>query len=102
MRHISWTAGVLLAIGSAGAADPPVEKLDVKPRVIPAIEWTMPAGTPAEQVKAITDRQKQLQDAFFKKYKDAKSQDEKRRLAETEYPEPDAPARLLLEIATKN
>src|SRR5262245_10792187 len=101
MRHIPWTAGVLLTVGSAGAADPPVEKLDVPPRVIPPVEWKMPAGSPAEQVKAITEVQKRLQDEFFKKYKAAKEA-EKRRLAETEYPEPDAPAKLLLEIATKH
>src|SRR5262245_1387726 len=63
MRPMTWTAGVLLAAGLAGAADPPVEKLAIQPRVIPRIEWSMPPGTPAEQVKAITDRQKQLQDA---------------------------------------
>jgi len=101
MRHISWATGVLLAAGSAGAADPPVEKLDVKPRLVPGIEWTMPAGPPAEQVKAITDRQKHLQDEFYKKYK-AANEAEKRRLGETEYPEPDAPAKLLLEIAAKH
>jgi AhpC/TSA family len=101
MRHVLWTAGVLLAVGSAGADDSPAEKLDIPPRVIPGIEWKMPTGTPAEQVKTITERQKKLQDEFFKKYK-AANEAEKRRLGETEYPEPDAPAKLLLEIATKN
>jgi AhpC/TSA family len=100
MRPVTWTAGVLLATGLAGAADPPVEKLDVPPRVVPRIQWSMPPGTPAEQVKAIADRQKQLQDEFFKKYK-AANEAEKRRLVETEYPEPDAPAKLLQEIASK-
>ena len=101
MRSVTWTAGVLLAVGWAGAADPPVEKLDVPPRVVPRIEWSMPPGTPAEQVKAIADRQKQLQDEFFKKYK-AANEAEKRRLADTEYPEPDAPAKLLQEIASEH
>ena len=100
MRPIPWAAGVLLAAGPAGGADPPVEKLTVPPRV--RVEWAMPAGTPAEQVKQITDRQKQLQDVFWKKYKAAKSEVEKERLGESEYPAPDAPARLLLEIAGKH
>jgi hypothetical protein len=100
MCPIPWAAGVLLAAGSAGGADPPVEKLTVPPRV--RIEWTMPAGAPAEQVERVIDRQKQLQDAFWKKYKAAKSEAEKERLGGSEYPEPDAPARLLLEIASKH
>jgi hypothetical protein len=59
----------------------------------------MPPGTPAEQVKQIVARQKQLQDAFWKKNKADKSEVEKERLGDTEYPEPDGPAKLLLEIA---
>jgi hypothetical protein len=101
MRPIPWVAGLLLAAGSAGGADPPVEKLTVPPRLATRIEWTMPTGVPAEQVKAVTELQKQLQEAFFKRYKAAKEAD-KHRIAETEYPEPDAPAKLLLEIAAKH
>jgi hypothetical protein len=101
MRPIPWAAGVLLAAGSAGGADPPVEKLTVPPRLATRIEWTMPTGTPAERVKAITELQKQLQEAFFKRYK-AANEAEKRRISETEYPEPDAPAKLLLEVAAEH
>jgi hypothetical protein len=101
MRFNLGAAGLVLAAGSAGAADAPIEKLTVPPRVIPRIEWTMPAGAPAEQVQQIIDRQKQLQDAFFKKYK-AADEAEKKRIAATEYPEPDEPAKLLLEIAARH
>jgi hypothetical protein len=101
MRPIPWLAAVLLAAGPAGGADPPVEKLAVPPRVVTRIEWTMPAGTPAQRVKQIIDRQKQLQEAFFKKYKAANEAD-KKLIAETEYPDPDAPAKLLLEIVTEH
>ena len=93
-------AGLLLAAGVAAGADPPVEKLTVPPRVV--VEWVLPPGTPAEQVKWVIDRQKRLQDNFFKKYKAAKSEAERSAIAEREYPEPDAPARLLMEIAGKH
>ncbi|MBO0697251.1 MAG: redoxin domain-containing protein [Zavarzinella sp.] len=102
MRRIPWVAGVLLAASPAGGADAPVEKINVPPRVVTRIEWIMPRGNPAEQVKQIIDRQKQLQDAFWKKYKAAKSEAEKERLGDTEFPEPDEPAKLLLEIAAKH
>src|SRR5690348_12669294 len=102
MRPVPWLAGLLLAAGPAAGADPPVEKLTVPPRVVNRVEWTMPAGTPTEQVKQITDRQKQLEDAFWKKYKAARSEAEKERLHEAEFPDPDAPARLLLEVAAKH
>lgn len=102
MRRIPWVAGVLLAASPAGGADAPVEKLSVAPRVVPRVAWTIPTGTPAEQVKQIIDRQKHLQDAFWKKYKAAKSEAEKERLGDTEFPEPDEPAKLLLEIAARH
>jgi len=101
MRRILWAAGLVAAAGSAVGADPPVEKLTVPPRLATRIDWTMPTGAPAEQVKAITELQKQLQEAFFKRYKAAKEA-EKSRVFENEYPTPDAPAKLLLEIAAKH
>jgi hypothetical protein len=64
-----------------------------KPRVVNNYVWLMPDGKPAEQVKQIADRQKQLQEALFKKYKAAKSEAEQEKLFETEYPEPLAPGR---------
>jgi hypothetical protein len=97
-----WAAGGLVLAGLCYGADPPIEKLDVKPRLVGKPEWVLPAGTPAEQVKQIADRQKQLQEEFFSKYKAAKTEADKRRLAEAEYPEPDAPAKLMLEIAAKH
>jgi hypothetical protein len=90
---------VLLAAGIGRGADPPVEKLTVRPRLDYWSGWTPPAGTPTEQVKAITDRQKQLQDDFFKRYKAAKTQAEQSAIAGAEYPEPIVPGNLLLEIA---
>ena len=92
-------AGLLLAAGVATGADPPVEKLTVPPRVV---VWVLPPGTPAEQVKWVIDRQKQLQDDFFKKYRAAKTEAERSAIAEREYPEPNIPARLLMEIAAKH
>lgn len=93
-------AGLLFAAGVATGADPPVEKLTVKPRVV--VEWVLPAGTPAEQVKWVIDRQKQMQDDFFKKYRAAKTEAEQQAIAEHEYPAPDAPGKLLLDIATRH
>src|SRR5262249_6215680 len=61
-----------------------------------------PAGTPAEQVKAITDRQKQLEDDFFKRYKAAKAQAEQEAIVRVEYPEPAVPGDLLLAIAKEH
>jgi hypothetical protein len=91
--------GLLLAAGLATGADPPVEKLTVKPRKIANHEWILPAGTPAEQMKWIIDRQKRLQEEFSKKYKAAKTEAEKDALFDRNYPEPDVPGKLLLDIA---
>jgi hypothetical protein len=100
MTIVRSVAGLLLTAGAAAGADPPVEKLTVPPRVV--VEWVLPPGTTAEQVKWVVDRQKQLQDDFFKKYRAAKTEAERSALAEREYPEPAAPAKLLMEIATKH
>src|SRR4051794_34288659 len=100
MRIGRATVAALLAAGLCRGADPPVEKLTVKPRKIANHEWVLPAGTPAEQVKWVIDRQKQLRDDFAKKFKAAKAEAEQRAMFEAEYPVPDAPARLLTEIVT--
>src|SRR5262245_22568493 len=98
--YIRWgLAGLLLVSGLGRGADPPVEKLAVKPRVAYWAGWTPPTGSVADQVKAVSDRQKQLQDDFFTRYKAAKSQAEKSAMARTEYPEADAPGNMLLELA---
>jgi hypothetical protein len=94
--------GLLLAAGLATGADPPVEKLTVKPRKIANYEWVLPAGTPAEQVRGVIDRQKQLQEEFSKKYKAAKTEAEKEVLFDREYPEPEVPGKLLLEIVSNH
>jgi hypothetical protein len=99
MRIGPATAAAFLAAGLGRGADPPVEKLNVTPRVI--VEWMLPAGTPAEQVKWVTDRQKQLLETFIQKYKAAKTEAEKEKL-EPDYPDPAAPAKLMLDIAGKH
>jgi hypothetical protein len=91
---------VVAAAGFGPAADPPVEKLDVRPRSVTA--WTLPPGSAGEQVKWVIDRQKQLQEDFIKKYKATRSEAEKEALAAREYPEPDAPAKLLLDLAARH
>src|SRR5687768_7294534 len=75
-------AGLLLAAGVAAGADPPVEKLDVRPRRL--YEWTPPVGTPADQVKWVADRHKQYRDEFVKAYKAAKTEAQQEALYRTE------------------
>lgn len=94
--------GLLLAAGLATGADPPVEKLTVKPRELANREWVLPTGTPAEQVKSIIDRHKRLMEEFAQRYKAAKTQAEKEALFDREDPEPVALVKLLLEIATSH
>jgi hypothetical protein len=100
---IARTVAILsLAAGLATGADPPVEKLTVKPRKIANHEWVLPSGTPAEQVKWLIDHQKKLQEEFSKKYKAAKTEAEKEALFDRAYPEPEVPGKLLLEIASNH
>src|SRR5687767_1424810 len=100
MRFARAVAALLLAAGPATAADPQVEKLTDPQRVV--VEWVLPSGTPAEQVKWIIDQQKLLDDDFFNKYRAARTEAERTALAERQDPDSTIPARLLLEIAAKH
>src|SRR5947209_7976395 len=112
-RRVSWAGtggirmrariamwGVFAAAALSHGGDPPIEKLSIPPRLF--IDWTLPAGTPGERVKWVADRQKQLLEEFAKKYKATKADAEKEALFEREYPPPDLPAKLLLDLAAKN
>lgn len=104
MNTLRITAAALLAAGLCHGADPPIEKVTVKPRVVSRYDWSLPPGTPAEQVKAITERHKELNKAFWKKLKAIPNKDEEaqEKLFEAEYPAPEDPAGLLIELARQH
>ena len=66
-----------------------------------AAEPTLPKGTPAKQVAALIQQHKQAMAAFRKVFDAAKTEEEQDKLASL-YPNPDAYAALLLQIAEQN
>jgi hypothetical protein len=91
LPKLSSAAVIIGAIVSVAADEPEASR---KP--------TLPPGTPAEQVKALISQYAAAAADFRKRYKAAKSDEEKEKVVESSYPDRERYAAILLEMAQKH
>jgi thiol-disulfide isomerase/thioredoxin len=89
--NVLFVLAAVLVSASIASADAPA----------PPPTPTLPKGTPAEQVAALTTQYEQAMNAFLKLYEAARTEKEQESL-ETLYPDSDSYATLLMRIAEQN
>jgi hypothetical protein len=86
IRMIGGVLALVLALPAPGAEDKPASK----------------PPSPRQQYEALVKEQTDAQEAFFKEYRQAKTDAERQKLSQEKYPRPERLAPRFLELAEKN